>query len=79
MNQEKIKESIEEKIKEFLNRDIDPKTLALYLRKYNHAIISNEMERLSVDFEYMYLDEIKDGYYWVNQVAELLDPYLKKE
>jgi len=52
-----------------------PKPLfASYLRQFAHAsiMLNFEVEDSS------YQNKIKEGYYWLTEFAELIDPYLEK-
>lgn len=65
-------EELETKLKNFFN-DIDPKEMAKIMRKVNYALslcFMRECETLESE-----LPNIDDHFYWLNRLAEALDPY----
>jgi hypothetical protein len=62
------------KLTEFFNDTIDPETLAKMIRHLNHVIALTLM-RKNETLE-CHTKELEDGFYWLNELAEILNPYL---
>jgi hypothetical protein len=60
----------------FFTKQIEKETMALYIRRLLFAVSKQTLETNCDDgFRKNY---ISDGYYWLNEFAELIDPYLEK-
>lgn len=69
MNAEEVK-----KIQEFFDCQIDSKEFAKHLRRLNHVIaVVNLDQQADINNEL-----ISESFHWVNNFAEILDPYLTK-
>lgn len=67
-------EEIETRLKNFFN-DIDPKEMAKIIRQVNYALsLCSMRECETLESE---LPNIDDNFYWLNKLAEVLDPYLE--
>ncbi len=64
------------KINEFFTTEIDNKSMALYIRRTLFVISKNALETQESG---MYFDWLAKGYFWLNELAERLDPYLDKK
>lgn len=62
---------------EFFSDSIDPKSMAKCIRRVNYILALNVMhENDFLQQENINLDE---SFYWLNKLAEILDPYLEIE
>lgn len=67
-------EEVETRLKNFF-KDIDPKDMAKIIRKVNYALsLCSMRECETLESE---LPSIDDNFYWLNKLAEVLDPYLE--
>ena len=66
-------------IMEFFDKQIDTKSFAMYLRKYNLTVATKELISINKTSEIMNLDPIIDGMYWTNEFADLIDPLVDSE
>ena len=65
------------RLTEFLNNSIDTKSMAKCIRQVNYILALNVMhENDFLQQENINLDE---SFYWLNKLAEILDPYLEVE
>lgn len=77
MTTEVLNTEQQEKLMTFFNEEIDPKQFAQIIRRYNHQmslIIIRDDERKNV----INKQWIDDGFYWLNELAEIIDPNLKE-
>lgn len=64
----------ETRIKAFFINTIEPKDLAKTIRQVNYALSMCSMRGCeTLESE---LNNIDDNFYWLNKLAEVLDPYL---
>lgn len=71
---ENLSKEIETRLKDFLINTIDPKDLAKSIRQVNHALSLCSMRGCeTLESE---LPNVDDNFYWLNKLAEVLDPYL---
>ncbi|MCB0745987.1 MAG: hypothetical protein KDC90_00855 [Ignavibacteriae bacterium] len=73
---EKNKEIIK-KLEEFLVKEISPKSLALAIRRYNFHIADAVMR--DTDNQLIVKEHLRSPFYWLNDLAEILDPYIYEE
>lgn len=67
-------EELETRLKNFFN-NINPKEMAKIIRKINYALsLCSMRECETLESE---LPNIDDHFYWLNRLAEVLDPYLE--
>ncbi|PAM95521.1 hypothetical protein B4N84_09645 [Flavobacterium sp. IR1] len=67
----------ETKLIEFFNKKIDAKAMAKMIRKLNFIValgVMREDETLQLEIE-----NVEDGYFWLNELAEVLDPYFESD
>lgn len=70
-------EEIEKRIKDFFEDCIAPKDLAKSIRKLSYLIAFSAMSDVkTLDVQ---MSNFSDHFYWLNQLAEVLDPYLEVE
>ncbi|MBB4800503.1 hypothetical protein HNP37_000542 [Flavobacterium nitrogenifigens] len=71
---ENISKELETRLKDFFSDVVDVKDMAKMLRQVNYSLSLSSMRcRESVKAE---LPQIGDNFYWLNRLAEVLDPYL---
>lgn len=59
----------------FLNNQTTAKDLALCLRRFQHECIKTYL--ISENTETISKGVIEDGYFWITELCEILDPHLK--
>lgn len=72
-----LSKETELRLKYFLNNSIDPELLAKTIRKLNYILtlsILRDCETLEIEKE-----GLLEGFYWLNELAEILNPYLDVE
>jgi hypothetical protein len=68
---------VETRLTDFFANKIDPKDMAKTIRRFNYLIVLSVMEESEVfPFE---KTSLKDDFYWLNELTEVLDPYLEIE
>lgn len=77
MSANHFSEEVEVKLRDFFNSTIDPQDMAKIIRKVNYALSLCSMRgNETLESE---LNNIQDSFYWLNRLAEVLDPYLDAE
>ncbi|WP_264526074.1 hypothetical protein [Flavobacterium sp. N502536] len=74
MTTENFSKETETRLMDFFNNAIDPKDMAKSIRQINHVLslcVMRECEMVQSE-----LSNIDDNFYWLNKLAEVLDPYL---
>ncbi|OXG09429.1 hypothetical protein BC749_101892 [Flavobacterium araucananum] len=77
MTTEKLSKETEQMLIDFFNTIISAKDLAKTIRRLNYIValgILRKDETLKLE-----LEKISDGFYWLNEFAEILDPYFEVE
>lgn len=72
-----LSEETEKRLLDFFNNVIDAKDLAKAIRQLNYAIaliVMRDDERGAV---YAQKENLEQGFYWLNELAEILNPYLE--
>lgn len=65
---------VEIRLKDFLTDVMDPKDMAKTIRQVNYTLTLCSMRECeTVESE---IKNIEDNFYWLNKLAEVLDPYL---
>ena len=67
----------QEKLMKFFEDEVYPGQLAQIIRRYNHEI-SLMMIRDDESKNVINKQWIDDGFYWLNELAEIIDPNLKE-
>lgn len=67
---------LNERLNKFLITEIKKEDLALYIRRVLFVISQNTLETQDSG---LYTDWLSKGHFWLNELAECLDPYLEKE
>ncbi len=65
------------RLTEFFNSSIDSKSMAKTIRQVNFLIALNAMREDG--FTTTETINIEEGFFWLNELAEILDPYLGVE
>lgn len=77
MSANHFSKEIETRLIEFFVSSIDPKDMAKSIRQVNYALSVSSMRGCeTMESELPYID---DNFYWLNKLAEVLDPYLDAE
>lgn len=77
MATESFTEEVEMRLNDFFIDVIDPKDIAKMIRQVNYTLSLCAMRGCeTLDSEMKYID---DNFYWLNRLAEVLDPYLDVE
>jgi hypothetical protein len=72
-----LSKETELRLNEFFNQATDPKSFAKSIRRVNYLLaisLMRECETLQIDIK-----SVEDGFYWLNELAEILNPYLDLE
>ncbi|WP_281867210.1 hypothetical protein [Flavobacterium sp. GSB-24] len=77
MSTKTFSKETELRLTEFFNNSIDAKSMAKSIRQVNYILALNVMHETEfLQQENISLDE---SFYWLNKLAEILDPYLDVE
>ena len=77
MTTEGLSKEVETRLKDFFIDVVDPKDMAKLIRQINHILSLCVMRGCeTVESE---VKNIEDNFYWLNKLAEALDPYLDVE
>ncbi|MFH6946003.1 hypothetical protein [Flavobacterium sp. FlaQc-50] len=77
MSTNTLSKETELRLIDFFNESIDLKSMAKTIRQVNYLLALNVMrENESLQSDQLNLD---DSFYWLNKLAEVLDPYLDVE
>ena len=77
MSTNKLSKETELRLADFFNNSIDPKLMAKTLRKVNYLLALSVMRESEIlEAEKISLE---NGFYWLNELAEILNPYLDSE
>ncbi|MBF4515009.1 hypothetical protein IRZ71_01580 [Flavobacterium sp. ANB] len=77
MSVNSLSKKTELQLNEFFNQSIDPKSFAKAIRRVNYLLaisLMRECETLQIDTK-----SVEQGYYLLNELAEILNPYLDTE
>ncbi|KQO34826.1 hypothetical protein ASF10_01730 [Flavobacterium sp. Leaf82] len=75
MTTEILSKEEEKRLIDFFNKTVNAKDLAKTIRRLNYIIalgIMRKDETLKLE-----VVKIEEGFYWLNEFAEILDPYLE--
>ena len=62
---------------DFFNKSVDPKVMAKTIRRLNYVLalsMMRECETILIE-----KTNLEDGFYWLNELAEILNPYFDVE
>jgi len=74
-----ISKETEKRLLEFFNNVIDAKDLAKAIRQLNYAIALVVLRDDERGYVYAQKENLEKGFYWLNELAEILHPYLEVE
>lgn len=61
----------------FFNETVEPKVIAKAIRQLNYTLALSVMRENETLLNKM--DKLEDSFYWLNELAEILNPYLETE
>lgn len=77
MSTNTLSKEAETRLMNFFNKTIELETMAKTLRQVNYIFALGIMrEHVTLQNE---ITNLENGYYWLNELAEILNPYLDKE
>lgn len=77
MSVNSLSKETELRLNEFFNQATDPESFAKAIRRVNYLLamsLMRECETLQIDMK-----SVEEGYFWLNELAEILNPYLDAE
>lgn len=77
MSVNSLSKETELRLNEFFNQETDPKSFAKTIRKVNYLLalsLMRECETMQIDSK-----SVEEGYFWLNELAEILNPYMEIE
>ncbi|AOC94393.1 hypothetical protein BB050_01260 [Flavobacterium anhuiense] len=74
-----LSKETEKRLLDFFNNVIDAKDLAKAIRQLNYAIALVIMKDDERGYVYAQRENLEKGFYWLNELAEILHPYLEVE
>jgi len=77
MSTRTLSKEAELRLADFFNRTVDPVSMAKTIRHFNYLVALSVMrgnETFNMD-----MTKLENGFYWLNQLAEILNPYLDAE
>ncbi|BFM43452.1 hypothetical protein CFS9_20930 [Flavobacterium sp. CFS9] len=77
MSTNTLSKETELKLIDFFNKSVDPEFMAKTIRKVNY-LLALSMMRECETFEKDKIS-LENGFYWLNELAEILNPYLETE
>ncbi|SNR45399.1 hypothetical protein SAMN04487979_106124 [Flavobacterium sp. ov086] len=77
MNTNTLSKEAEKRLMNFFNHTIDPNDMAKAIRQINY-LLALEVMRKNETLKNG-IDNIENSFYWLNELAEILNPYLDKE
>jgi hypothetical protein len=77
MSTNTLSKEAETRLLDFFNKSVDPQSMAKTIRKVNYLLALSLMR----DCETLQLEKtsIEESFYWMNELAEILNPYLDIE
>lgn len=72
---DKFSTELETRLNDFFTDKIDYKEMAKMIREVNNALSLSVMRKCET-IEYG-IKNVDDNFYWLNKLAEILDPYLE--
>jgi len=77
MSVNSLSKEAELRLNEFFNQETDPVRFAKTIRKVNYLLAMSLMR----DCETMQIDpkSVEQGFFWLNELAEILNPYLETD
>ncbi|MBS7229736.1 hypothetical protein KHA90_01755 [Flavobacterium psychroterrae] len=77
MSTKTLSTEAETRLMNFFNNTIDPKGMAKAIRQVNYVLALGALrQHETLQNE---IDNLQNSFYWLNELAEVLNPYLSKE
>jgi hypothetical protein len=76
MSTNNLSEEAKTRLMNFFNNTIDPKGMAKVIRQANYLLALGAMREQTLQNEIINLE---NSFYWLNELAEILNPYLDVE
>lgn len=76
-NANTLSKETEKNLIDFFNKSVDPKAMAKLIRQINYVValgVMREHETLQNN-----ITHLENSFYWLNELAEVLNPYLDIE
>ena len=76
-NTNSLSKETEKNLIDFFNKSVDPKAMAKLIRQLNYVValgVMREHETLQNN-----ITNLENSFYWLNELAEVLNPYLDVE
>jgi hypothetical protein len=77
MSTNSLSKEAETRLMNFFNHTIEPETMAKAIRQLNY-LLALEVMRKNETLQNE-IDNIENSFYWLNELAEVLNPYLDVE
>lgn len=77
MSTNNLSKEAEIRLMNFFNNTIDPQEMAKYLRQVNYVLALGALRQHETLQNEM--DNLQNSFYWLNELAEVLNPYLDVE
>ncbi|RKR04676.1 hypothetical protein C8C83_4009 [Flavobacterium sp. 90] len=77
MSTNSLSKEAETRLMNFFNNTIEPETMAKAIRQLNY-LLALEVMRKNQTLQNE-IDNIENSFYWLNELAEVLNPYLDVE
>lgn len=77
MTTETLSKETEQKILDFFNKTMDPSSFAKVIRQLNYVIALSIIRDDENGTIYSQKENLDKGFYWLNEFAEILNPYLE--
>lgn len=77
MSTNSLSKEAETRLVNFFNKTIEPETMAKAIRQLNY-LLALEVMRKNQTLQNE-IDNIENSFYWLNELAEVLNPYLDVE
>ncbi|MFH6992011.1 hypothetical protein [Flavobacterium sp. FlaQc-48] len=77
MSTNTLSKEAETRLIDFFNKSVDPISMAKTIRRQNYVLalgMMRECETILIE-----KTNLEDGFYWLNELAEILNPYLDVE
>jgi len=77
MSTKTLSKEAEVRLIDFFNKSVDPETMAKIIRRINYLFalsVMRECETLQTN-----ITTVENGFYWLNELAEILNPYFEVE
>ena len=77
MSTNNLSKEAEIRLMNFFNNTIDPQEMAKSIRQVNYVLALGALrQHETLQNE---IDNLQNSYYWLNELAEILNPYLSEE